>query len=101
MMNSRCTSSPSLRAGWPEVRAGRGKGCGGETFAGLLEAGALVRVGTVMWGLSKYVFIFKNIVTPCGATTQPFMTSDGGLAVRLQSTSQWPAAAELTRSNYK
>lgn len=59
MMNSRCTSRPSLsavRSGWS---TGVGKGCRGGTMAGLglCPADVAVRLLSVVVGLRMYVFI--------------------------------------------
>src|SRR5262245_39277646 len=59
MINSRCTSSPSLSIGLVESTTARGKGWRIGSVAGLFILQTAVRVAGVMWGLSRYVFIVK------------------------------------------
>src|SRR6185503_3578363 len=66
MMNSRCTSSPSLSSGLAGSITGRGNGWRGgtdRTTADLSGVGASVKVVGVMMGLRMYSFI--NVMVDC------------------------------------
>jgi hypothetical protein len=71
MINSRCTSSPSLSIGRVESTTARGKGWRGGKAVGLCELVLMVKVAGVMVGLMKYVFISKNSVTLSGVAFNP------------------------------
>src|SRR6266567_7214301 len=107
MINSRCTSRPSLSIGLDRSINALGSGWRGGNGAGtprrLRGVQGEATVGNVMLGLRMGVFIYVNrdgytdvhSVTLGGVTFQPNMTSNGGIASLLQSARPVAAVAEL------
>ena len=107
MINSRCTSRPSLSIGLDRsinaVGSGWRGGNGAATAGSLRGVEGEATVGNVMLGLRMDVFINVNrdgytdvhSVTLGGFTFQPNMTSNPAIASRLQSNALVGRVAEL------
>src|SRR2546430_16215591 len=103
MMNSRCTSRPSLIAGRLRSTVTVCKGWRGGNLqtadaAGLSEATVEFTLLSVMLGLRMYVFFIDAFkVALSRVAVQPNMTSNPAIASRLQSNVLVGRVAELGR----